>query len=325
MEKSILVIKNLFKRFPVKQSVLGKPREFVHAVNGVTLRIPRGKTVGLVGESGCGKTTIGKMIAGLEQPDSGEILFKEQPISSLIRENRKRYARKVQIIFQNPFASLNPRKRMYHTFKETLSVHRLVPPEKIEQTILDLLKTVHIPPEEAYKYPFEFSGGQQQRLCIARALAVQPELIVCDEPVSSLDVSVQAQILTLLKDLQKKFNLTYLFISHDLSVIYHISDYVYIMYLGEILEEGTVEEIFEHPKHPYTEALLSAIPVPEPNNSRKRIILKGEMPDPTRLPKGCSFYSRCPKRMERCREKKPGVVEITSAHSFRCLLPLKPA
>jgi oligopeptide/dipeptide ABC transporter ATP-binding protein len=226
----------------------------------------------------------------------------------------------VQIIFQNPYLSLNPRQRIYQSLKEVLSVHKIVDSEHIDKEINRLLGTVGISPDSANNYPFEFSGGQRQRLCIARALAVHPQVVVCDEPVSALDVSVQSQILKLLKQLQDGFDLTYLFISHDLSVIYHICDFVYIMYLGKIVEEGLVEEIFDTPKHPYTQALLSAIPIPDPKTKRKRILLGGDVPDPVNLPSGCPFHTRCPKKMDICVEEKPPVIQFSETHKALCWL-----
>jgi oligopeptide/dipeptide ABC transporter ATP-binding protein len=320
MNKSIISIKNLVKHFPVRQTLLGRSHQFIHAVNDVDIEIPAGSTIGLVGESGCGKTTIGKLIVGLEIPDSGEIYFAGQSIFDIMKKDRTEYSKKVQIVLQNPYGALNPRKRIFHTLHETLKVHHIVSTDKREQEILHLLKTVQISSESIYKYPFEFSGGQRQRLCIARALAVRPKLLICDEPVSSLDVSVQSQILKLLKELQKKYNLTYLFISHDLSVIYHMCDYIYIMYLGQIVEQGPVEQIFNQPQHPYTKALLSAVPIPDPTFKRKRIILEGEIPNPIQLPKGCFFYSRCSKKMSKCHSVSPPQVEVSPSHLSRCWL-----
>ncbi len=318
--ENIIEIRNLQRRFPVKETLLGKPKEFVNAVNGLDMVIPKGKTIGLVGESGCGKTTVGKLIAGLDVQDAGEITLDSQLIGNLLRQDRKKYARKVQIIFQNPYASLNPRQRIFQTFKEVLKVHQIVLPDQIEDEIIRLLQMVGITPDYRFNYPFEFSGGQRQRLCIARALAVKPEVVVCDEPVSALDVSVQAQILKLLKDLQHKLNLTYLFISHDLSVVYHICDFVYIMYLGRIMEQGDVEEIFHSPRHPYTQALLSAIPIPDPESERRRIVLSGDVPNPVHLPTGCPFHTRCPKKMPVCSEKYPPVIKFSKSQSAACWL-----
>ena len=320
MKEIIVSTKNLVKRFPIKQSLFGTPRQFVHAVNDVSLELWKGKTMGLVGESGCGKTTIGHLIAGIENPDSGEILFNRTSIWDMIKKDRKIFSQKIQIVFQNPYGALNPRKKIYDVFKEVLKVHGIVPEKKIEVKIVELLKTVAVPVDSITLYPFEFSGGQRQRLCIARSLALEPEILICDEPVSALDVSVQSQILKLLKELQFKFQLTYLFISHDLSVIYHMCDFIYVMYLGQIVEEGTVNEIFKDPQHPYTEALLSAIPIPDPTSKQKRIILRGEIPNPTQLPSGCFFYSRCFKRMDICHKSHPPFFKFSQTHLSRCWL-----
>ena len=317
--KNIIEIKNLQRRFPVKEGLFGKPKDFVYAVNSVDLEMPAGKTIGLVGESGCGKTTIGKLIAGLDIPDGGSILYAGKAVKSMTAEERKSFHKKIQIIFQNPYGSLNPRQRISQTFKEVLGVHKIVPKAEISRETERLLDTVGITSDYQNHYPFEFSGGQRQRLCIARALAVHPEVVVCDEPVSALDVSVQSQILNLLKKLQREFQLTYLFISHDLSVVYHTCDKVYIMYLGKIMEEGNVEEIFNSPRHPYTQALLSAIPVPDPKTKRKRIILGGDVPNPTSLPEGCFFYSRCPKHMPVCKQNPPNV-SFSQSHRAACWL-----
>lgn len=320
MDEIIIKVKNLRRRFPVKETFLGKPREFVHAVNGVDMDLPRGKTVGLVGESGCGKTTLGRLIAALDTPDDGEILYRGQSIRQYSPREMKVCRKKVQIIFQNPYAALNPRQRLYQMFREVLSVHRIVTKNEMETEITRLMEMVGISSEYRFHYPFEFSGGQRQRLCIARALAVQPEVVVCDEPVSALDVSVQSQILKLLKNLQQQFHLTYLFISHDLSVVYHMCDEVYIMYLGQIVEQGEVEEIFNSPRHPYTEALLSAIPIPDPDTRRKRIILSGDVPDPVHLPTGCPFHTRCPRKMDICSRETPPVVAFSETHRTACWL-----
>ena len=320
MNEAIIKIRNLQRRFPVKETFLGKPREFVYAVNSVNMDLPRGKTVGLVGESGCGKTTLGRIITALDIPDGGEIFYRDQPIGQYSSREMKAYRKKVQIIFQNPYAALNPRQRLYQMFREVLSVHGVTAKNEIEMQVSRLMEMVGISPEYRFHYPFEFSGGQRQRLCIARALAVQPEVVVCDEPVSALDVSVQSQILKLLKNLQRQFNLTYLFISHDLSVVYHMCDEVYIMYLGQIMEQGKVEEIFNSPRHPYTEALLSAIPVPDPETRRKRIILSGDVPDPVHLPAGCPFHTRCPRVMDICSREAPPVVAFSETHRTACWL-----
>lgn len=320
MNTPIIEIVNLQKKYPIEKSLFGKAHNHIYAVNGVHLKIPKGQTVGLVGESGCGKSTIGKMLVGLEKPDGGEIYFKSQPVSKIYRENPLHYHRSVQIIFQNPYGALNPRQKIYQMFNEIYRIHFKLPLPERQQRIRQLLKNIGMGEEILERYPFEFSGGQRQRLCIARALAVNPEVVVCDEPVSALDVSVQSQILKLLKELQAASQLSYLFISHDLGVVYHMCDVVYVMYLGKIVEYGETETLFNNARHPYTRALLSAIPVPDPEHSEKRIILKGDVPNPTRLPLGCPFYDRCPESMAICKEQAPPRVEFSREHWAECWL-----
>lgn len=316
----ILSVTNLHKRFPLDEKLLGKPRHFIYAVNGVSFQLYPGQTVGLVGESGCGKSTIGKLLCKLEEPDEGEIVFREKDISLFSGAEKKQYHRAVQMIFQNPYTSLNPRQRVERSLREIYRVHRFVEKNEIQRRISEVLSSVGLPEESRFRYPFEFSGGQRQRLCIARALSVQPEVIVCDEPVSALDVSIQAQILRLLIELQEQFNLTYLFISHDLSVVYHICDVVLIMYMGKIVERGSVEVVFRNPAHPYTRALLSAIPVPDPHSGRKHIVLSGEIPSPTRIPPGCPFFSRCSQRLPICEEHPPPRVSLPGGQEVCCWL-----
>lgn len=316
----VLEVAGLHKRFPLDRKLIGVPKHFIYAVNGVSLQLHAGRTVGLVGESGCGKSTIGKLICGLETPDAGQIRFRGEEVSRYSSTEKMVYHRRVQIIFQNPYTSLNPRQRIGRMLEEIFRVHRLCDPAEIEKRVCSILEAVGLPPESRQRYPFEFSGGQRQRLCIARALSVQPEVIVCDEPVSALDVSIQAQILRLLKQLQKEYNLAYLFISHDLSVVYHVCDEVLIMYLGRIVERGPVEQIFKNPAHPYTKALLSAVPIPDPHSGRKRIILSGEIPSPTRIPPGCPFYSRCSQRMEVCENAPPPTRQVGPGQEVHCWL-----
>jgi oligopeptide transport system ATP-binding protein len=319
-ESPLLEVKNVFKRFPLDEKLIGKPTQFVYAVNGVSLRLDRGKTVGLVGESGCGKSTVGKLVCKLDEPNEGEVIYKGKNISEFASREQLSYHQAVQMIFQNPYTSLNPRQRVGRMLKEIFRVHQLCGMEEVEERISRALDAVGLDAESYHKYPFEFSGGQRQRVSIARSLAVNPKIVVCDEPVSALDVSIQAQILKLLKELQKEHHLAYLFISHDLSVVYHICDEVLIMYMGMIMEQGPVEKIFNNPSHPYTQALLSAIPIPDPNAKKERIILKGEIPSPTQLPKGCPFYSRCKHRMDICKEEFPPVAVVDPEHDVYCWL-----
>lgn len=320
MSAPVIEIENLYKKYPVEKSLFGKARQFVYAVNGVQIKIEQGQTIGLVGESGCGKSTVGKMLVGLEKPDAGEIYFNSEPVSEIYRKNPMDYHRSVQIIFQNPYGALNPRQRIFQMFDEIYKVHFQLSAEERRQQIIRLMNSIGLGEDVLDRYPFEFSGGQRQRLCIARALAVKPEVVVCDEPVSALDVSVQSQILKLLKELQTASRLSYLFISHDLGVVYHMCDVVYVMYLGKIVEFGETESLFAQPRHPYTRALLSAIPVPDPEHKGQRIILKGDVPNPTRLPEGCPFFERCPERMAICREKEPPRVEFSRDHWAQCWL-----
>lgn len=316
----IIEINDLWKRFPLDQKLIGSPKHFVHAVNGVSMALHPGRTVGLVGESGCGKSTVGKLICRLETPDEGQIRYRGKDVSGYSGNELMDYHRDVQIIFQNPYTSLNPRQRVGSMLKEIYSVHKLCKPSEIGDKITQVLEDVGLPPDSRTRYPFEFSGGQRQRLCIARALTVQPRVIICDEPVSALDVSIQAQILRLLKSLQEQYTLAYLFISHDLSVVYHVCDEVLIMYMGKIVERGPVEQIFKNPAHPYTKALLSAIPVPDPQSGRKHIILSGEIPSPTKIPPGCPFYSRCSQRMDVCKESFPPKHTIGPEQETHCWL-----
>ncbi len=316
----ILQADRIEKRFPLEHKLIGRSRSFIYAVNGVSFRLQRGKTLGLVGESGCGKSTVGRLICALDQPDRGEIRFKGASLADMDRAAAKAYHRQVQMIFQNPYTALNPRLRVGQMLEEILKVHQLSAPNHLAERVEQCLVDVGLPAENRHRYPFEFSGGQRQRLCIARALAVQPEVIVCDEPVSALDVSIQAQILKLLQTLQEQYQLAYLFISHDLSVIYHVCDEVCIMYLGKIVEQGPVDQVFRSAAHPYTRALLSAIPTPDPKARRKRIILSGEIPSPSQPPRGCPFFSRCPERLERCRQEPPPRHHLRHDHFSDCWL-----
>ncbi len=314
----ILAVRGLVKHFPVRKGVFSRVVGAVRAVDGISFDIPRGKTLSLVGESGSGKTTAGRMIPRLIEPDGGTIVFDGLDVSNLPRQELRSLRKRVQVIFQDPYGSLNPRMTVYSVLSEALAVHRIVPRAQRRARVLELLHAVGLPPEAADRYPNEFSGGQRQRIGIARALAVEPDLIIADEPVSALDVSIQAQILNLLEDLQDKFGLTYLFISHDLRVVRHISDYVAVMYLGRIVETASAEELFEHPRHPYTKALLSAVPLPDPDAARNRIVLGGDVPSPLHPPSGCHFHPRCPDARPECAQIAQRLVEIAPGHTAAC-------
>ena len=291
----LLQVKNLVKHFPVKGGLLSRVVDKVHAVDGVSFDMAAGETLGVVGESGCGKSTMGRSILRLIEPTSGEVWFEGKNVTTASKNELRALARDMQIIFQDPFASLNPRMTVGAIVGEALTIHKLTKtPREYEERIVHLLETVGLASDHMRRYPHEFSGGQRQRIGIARALAVAPKLIVCDEAVSALDVSIQAQVINLLEDLRSQFNLTYIFIAHDLSVVEHISHRVAVMYLGRIVEIATSRDLYTDPKHPYTEALLSAVPIPDPSIKRKRIPLQGDVPSPIRPPPGCHFHTRCP-------------------------------
>jgi oligopeptide transport system ATP-binding protein len=318
-QKALLQAVDIVKYFPIKGGVLLKEIAAVKAVDGVSLTIQEGETVGLVGESGCGKTTFGRAILRLEEPTSGEIYFEGQSILQYDKKKMQALRKKMQIIFQDPFSSLNPRKTVAHIIGEPLLVHGMRSRKKREERVLELLQVVGLRKEHMRRYPHQFSGGQRQRIGVARALALNPKLIVCDEAVSALDVSIQAQVINLLKDLQDDFRLTYLFISHDLSVVEHVSDRVAVMYLGKIVELSPSEALYEKPLHPYTQALLSAVPIPDPALHRaNRIILKGDVPSPIDPPPGCSFHPRCLYAQDICRQKAPALKEISAEHWAAC-------
>ncbi|RLG73194.1 MAG: peptide ABC transporter substrate-binding protein [Methanobacteriota archaeon] len=321
MADRLLDVRGLVKHFPIKEGIIFQRRKgVIRAVDGVDLFINRGETLGLVGESGCGKTTVGRVILRLEEPTSGEVIFDGKNVYALQGEELRQLRRDMQIIFQDPYSSLNPRMMVGDIIGEPLEVHRIATGVEKQERVFELIEKVGLSPEHYFRYPHEFSGGQRQRIGVARALALNPKLIICDEPVSALDVSVQSQILNLMKDLQKEFNLTYLFISHDLSVIRHISDRVAVMYLGKIVELAEVDELFEHPLHPYTEALLSAIPIPDPEAKREKIILRGDVPSPANPPSGCRFHTRCHKAMPICSKVEPEFVDVGNEHYVACLL-----
>lgn len=306
MSDILLSVRNLVKTFPVKGGLLGREVASVKAVSDVSFEIRRGETLGLVGESGCGKSTLGRCLLRLIEPTSGQIIFKGQDITNLPPGELRKLRRNMQIIFQDPYASLNPRMTVEDILGEPLDIHSIVSSRQDKMArIHKLLDLCGLRREAVSRYPHEFSGGQRQRICIARALAVEPEFIVCDEPVSALDVSIQAQIVNLMQDLQRELKLTYLFIAHDLKVVEHISNRVAVMYLGKVAEVAPAEELYADPKHPYTRALLSAIPIPDPEFSKQRIILKGDVPSPLNPPSGCYFHPRCPMARDNCKVERP--------------------
>ncbi len=318
MSNDLLVVDNLVKYFPVRKGIFSRVIGQVRAVDGVSFRIPRGKTLSLVGESGSGKTTTGRALLRLIEPTAGTVLFDGVDVTQLHRKELRGLRKRMQIIFQDPYGSLNPRMTVYSVLSEALRAHGIGERVERRDRVFELLERVGLPPEAADRYPHEFSGGQRQRIGIARALVVSPDLIVADEPVSALDVSIQAQILNLLEDLQQQLGLTYLFIGHDLSVVRHISDTVAVMYLGRIVEIGPSEELFSRPIHPYTKALLSAVPVPDPNIRRKRLLLPGDIPSPINPPSGCPFHPRCPDAQPSCAHTDTPLVEIAPGHSVAC-------
>ena len=319
--KPLLRVKQLVKHFPIRGGVLSRVVDKVHAVDGVSFELQAGETLGVVGESGCGKSTTGRCILRLIEPTSGQVWFEDRDVTAMDKAALRAACRDMQIIFQDPFASLNPRMTVASIIGEALSIHKLAQTQQdYEDRIVSLLETVGLNADHMRRFPHEFSGGQRQRIGIARALAVSPKLIVCDEPVSALDVSIQAQVINLLEDLQEKFGLTYLFIAHDLSVVEHISNRVAVMYLGRIVEIASSRALYTDPKHPYTEALLSAVPIPDPSVKRKRIVLTGDVPNPINPPKGCHFHPRCPKAMDRCRNEAPFLKDLGEGHMAACHL-----
>jgi oligopeptide transport system ATP-binding protein len=315
----LLEAKEIKKYFPLSSTFFLQSKQQVKAVDGVNLFLRRGETLGLVGESGCGKSTLGRLILRLEEPTSGEILFEGKNILQMRKKELRMLRRKMQIIFQDPYSSLHPLKTLHAIIEEPFIIHKISGKKDREERVIQLMDLVGLRPEHYNRYPHEFSGGQRQRICIARALALHPELVVCDEPVSSLDVSIQSQIINLLRDLQEKLNLTYLFISHNLNVLGHISDRVAVMYLGRVVELSPSVELYESPYHPYSEALLSSSPIPDPNFGRRRIILEGEIPSPLNPPQGCHFNTRCRHAISICRrDPPPPWEEFSHGHWARC-------
>jgi oligopeptide transport system ATP-binding protein len=318
-ETALLRIKNLKKYFPIRGGLFSREVARVHAVDDVSFEILKGETLGLVGESGCGKSTTGRCILRLIEPTAGEVWFEDKNVTTLDKRSLRHLRRDMQIIFQDPYASLNPRMTVGSIIGEALVIHKLAKSKRErDERVVHLLETVGLNADHLRRYPHEFSGGQRQRIGIARALAVSPKLIVADEPVSALDVSIQAQVINLLEDLQKQFNLTYLFIAHDLSVVEHISTRVAVMYLGKIVEIAPAKELYTNPKHPYTEALLSAVPIPDPAVKRKRILLEGDVPSPIKPPSGCRFHTRCPVRIPSCSENEQVLKQISPDHWVAC-------
>ena len=316
----LLDVAHLSKHYPMRGGVLGRARGSVHAVDDVSFAIAQAETLGLVGESGCGKSTIGRAILRLTEPTSGTILWQGERIDRLDAQSMRTHRRDLQAVFQDPYASLNPRMRAADIVAEPIRNFESVDAAGIRERVASLFERVGLRADQMARYPYEFSGGQRQRLGIARALAPRPKLIVCDEPVSALDVSVQAQVINLLVDLQRELGLSYLFVAHDLAVVEHISQRVAVMYLGRIVELAATRALFSAPQHPYTEALLSAVPVPDPRARRKRIILAGDVPSPVDLPRGCRFHTRCPYAFDRCRVDEPSLVEVRPGHLAACHL-----
>lgn len=317
----LLKVKDLKQYFPIKGGFLGRTVNHVKAVDGISFSIYEGETVSIVGESGCGKSTTGRAILRLEEPTAGEIIFNGKNILSLSKNEMRKIRKDLQIIFQDPYASLNPRQTVAQILEEAMKIQQVVPQKERRSRAIELLETVGLAAHQIDRYPHEFSGGQRQRIGIARALSLNPKLIICDEAVSALDVSIQAQVLNLLKKLQRDFQLTYLFISHDLGVVRHISDRIIVMYLGRIVEIADKKSLFENPQHPYTKALLSAIPVPDPEHKKERILLQGDVPSPIDPPSGCKFHTRCPFATDTCKVEAPElrtVKHMARSHQAAC-------
>ncbi len=318
--ETLLSVKDLKKHFPVEEGIFGGKKSVVHAVDGISFDLGKNEVLSLVGESGSGKSTTGRLILRLMEPTEGKITFMGEDISNAGRKRMKELRREMQIIFQDPYASLNPRMTVGEIAEEPLIVHKMGTKQERRDEVANLLQKVGLNPEVMKRYPHEFSGGQRQRIGIARAIALKPKLIVADEPVSALDVSIQAQVINLLKELQEEYHIAYLFIAHDLNIVRIISNRVAVMYLGKIVELAEVEDLFKHPLHPYTQALLSAIPVPDPSRKdRKIILLEGDIPSPIDIPQGCRFHTRCPKMIPRCKEIIPPLEDFGNSHTAACI------
>ena len=315
---ALLEAENLVKHFPADRNLFGRPTAFVKAVDGVSFKVEAGETLALVGESGCGKSTVSRLVLRLIEPDAGKLRFEGRDLLALDAAELRGFRRKAQIIFQDPYASLNPRMTVGQILSEPLALHDLVPPAERRARVEELLRLVGLEPRFARRYAHEFSGGQRQRIAIARALAVEPKLVICDEPVSALDVSIRSQILNLLRDLQARLGLSYIFVSHDLAVVKHIADRIAVMNLGGIVETSDTQALFASPRHPYSRALLSAIPVPKPRAKSSRMLLQGELPSALNPPSGCRFHTRCPFAIDRCRTEVPPLLADTSGHATAC-------
>lgn len=325
MSEVLLEVKGLKKYFELESGLFSRQKQYLKAVDGIDFHVHRGETLGIVGESGCGKSTTGNLIMNLLEPTEGEIFFEGRNLKELSKRERRELKKDIQMIFQDPFSSLNPRLRVFDIIAEPFRTHKVASGKELKHKVAELLEVVGLLPEYMDRFPHEFSGGQRQRIGIARALALKPKLIICDEPVSALDVSVQSQILNLLTSLQKEFKLTYVFIGHGMPAVKYISDRIAVMYLGKIVEYATKEQLFKHPRHPYTEGLLAAIPIADPTYrvKKKRVLLEGDMPSPVDPPSGCRFHTRCPYATDLCKQEVPKMTEVEPGHMVACHYPLK--